>query len=160
MTQRSHSTPADDVRGRSGRRGCNGLKNHKGHTGHGGTAPTRAMIRRMQRTRLAPVPAEPATRTPAQVITDWREEYGVDVSADAVAELSSRLHRGGAFYFADDGALQGSLISETLTAIGDALDKQADLIAEDRWPERNRLRMLVDRYQREIYEALGGLGLT
>jgi len=136
------------------------MKNPMGHIGSGGTASTRAMIRRMQRTRLLPIPAEPAARTPARVITDWCKEDEVDSSAEAVAELSSRLHDGGVFYFADDGAVQGSLISETLTAIGEAIDKQADLIAEDRWPERNRLRMLVDRYQREIHETLGGLGLA
>ena len=115
------------------------------------------MIRRMGRTRLAAMCAE---STPAQVITAWCEEYGVDVSADAVAELSSKLHRGGVFYFAADGALQGSLISATLTAIGEAIGKQADLIAEDRWPERNRLRMLARRFADEVSETLGELGMA
>lgn len=66
-----------------------------GHIGSRGTAYTRAMIRRMGRTRRAAVPATCAESTPAQVITAWCEEHEVDVSADAVAELSSRLHRGG-----------------------------------------------------------------
>jgi len=136
------------------------MKKPEGHIGSGGTASTRAMIRRMRRMRFAAIPAEPAARTPARVITDWCEEYGLDGSADAVAELSSRLHDGGVFYFADDGAVNGSVIVETLTAIGEAIDKQADLIAEDRWLERNRLRMLVDRYQREIHETLSGLGFA
>ena len=136
------------------------MTSRRGYIVYGGTASTRAMIRRMQRTRLALIPAERAVRTPAQVITAFFEEHEIDVSTGAVAELSSRLHEGGVFYFADDGALQGSLISETLTAIGEALGKQADLIAEDCWPERNRLRMLAERYRLEIADTLGELGLT
>ena len=122
---------------------------------YGGTAATRAMIRRMQRTRLALVPAEPAAMTPAQVLTAFFEEHRIDVSAGAVAELSSRLQRDGVICFADDGALQGSLISEALSAIGEAIGKQADL-----WPERNKLRMLVQRYERELAVVLGELGMT
>ena len=90
------------------------------------------MIRRMQRTRLALIPAEPAARTPAQVMTAFFEEHEIDVSAGAVAELSSRLHREGVIYFDDDGAVVASYVCETLKAIGQAIEKQADLIAEDR----------------------------
>ena len=135
------------------------MTSRRGHIVCGGTASARAMIRRMKTARLALIPAEPAARTPAQVMTAFFEEHEIDVSVAAVAELSSRLHEGGVLYFADDGALQGSLISETLTAIGEALGKQADLIAENRWPERNRLRMLAERYRLEVADTLGELGM-
>ena len=125
---------------------------------YGGTAPTRAMIRRMQRTHLALIRVEPAARTPAQVITYFFEEHGIEVCTGAAAELSSRLHR--VIYFDDDGAVLAPVICETLTAIGKAIETQADLIAEDRWPERNRLRLLVQRYEREIAVALGELGMA
>lgn len=136
------------------------MTSRTGQVDSGGTAYTRAMLRRMRRTRLALVPLEPAARTPAHVITAWCEEYGVNVTADAVAELSSRLHSGGVFYVADDGALIGSVICETLTAIGEALATQADLIDESQWPERNRLRLLAKRYRRELADTLGELGMT
>ncbi len=112
------------------------------------------------RTRLALVPTTPAERTPAQVISDFCEECGVDLDAGSVAELSARLHAGGVCYFDDDGRVLGTIICETLRAICDALAAQADLIAEDQWPARNKLRMLVDRFQRELGEALGELGLA
>ena len=132
----------------------------KGQAEPGGRASTRAMLRRMMRTRIAPVPSKPAATTPAKVIAAFCEEHCVPLSADAVAELSSRLHRGGVFYFADDGALIGSVVVDTLTAVCDAIDEQAGLISEERWPERNQLRMLADRFRRELAEALGGLGLA
>lgn len=112
------------------------------------------------RTRLALVPTTPAERTPAQVISAFCEECGVDLDAGSVAELSARLHKDGVNYFADDGALNGSVINRTLTAVCDALATQAGLIAEDRWPERNRLRMKVDLFRREIDDMLGELGLA
>lgn len=136
------------------------MTSRTGQVDSGGTPCTRAMLRRMKRTRLVLVPLEPAARTPAYVITAWCEEYELGVSADAIAELSSSLHRGGVFYVADDGALIGSIIGETLTAIGDALATQADLIDEAQWPERNRLRLFAERYRRELAHALGELGMT
>ena len=136
------------------------MTSRRGYIVYGGTASTRAMIRRIQRTRLALVPAEPAARTPAQVMTAFFEEHEIDVSAGAVAELSSRLHRKGIIYFDDDGAVVASYVCETLKAIGQAIEKQADLIAEDRWPERNRLRLLVQRFRRELVVALGELGMA
>ncbi len=135
------------------------MTSRRGHIVYVGTASTRAMIRRLQRTRLALIPAEPVVRTPAQVMTAFFEEHEIDVSAGAVAELSSRLHREGVIYFDDDGAVVASYVCETLKAIGQAIEKQADLIAEDRWPERNRLRLLMQRYEREISVVLGELGM-
>ena len=131
-----------------------------GQADSGGTAYTRAMLRRMLRTRTAIVPARCAERTPAQVITAWCKECGLDVGADAVAGLSSRLHQGGVFYFADDGALIGSVIVEILTAISDAIREQSDLIAGDQWPKRNRLRMLAERFRRELDAVLGEQGMA
>ncbi len=136
------------------------VTNRKDDIVYGGTAPTRAMIRRMQRTHLALVPTEPAARTPAQVIADFFVEHEIEVGDGWAAELSSRLHGEGVIYFDDDGVVLASVVCATLTAIGQAIEKQADLIAEDRWPERNRLRLLVQRYQREIAVALGELGMA
>ncbi len=106
------------------------------------------------------IPTEPAARTPAQVIADFFVEHEIEVGDGWVAELSSRLHRDGVIYFDDDGAVVASYVCETLKAIGEAIETQADLIAKDRWPERNRLRLLVQRYQREIAVALGELGMA
>lgn len=136
------------------------MTNRETEVPHGGTAPTRALIRRMMRTRIALAPAEPAAWTPAQVMTAFFEERGIEVSASAVVDLSERLHEDGVFYFADDFAIHGSLISGTLTAIGEAIEAQADLIAKERWPERSRLRLLVRRYEQELAAVLGELGMT
>ncbi len=108
------------------------------------------------RTKLVLVPAIPAECTPAQVISDFFQECGIDVEIESVAELSARLHEDGVCFFADDGALNGEAITRILTAVCDALDKQADLIVEIRWPEKNRLRTL----QRELSNTLSELGFA
>ena len=112
------------------------------------------------RTRLALVPTTPAERTPAQVISDFCEECGVDLDAGSVAELSARLRAVDVRFWDDDGRVLGTTICDTLTAICDAIATQASLIAEDRWPERNRLRMKIVLFRREIDEMLGELGLA
>ena len=78
------------------------------------------------------------------------------MEVESVAELSARLHKDGVCFFSDDGALNGEVISRILTAVCDALDKQADLIVQNRWPEKNRLRTL----QRELEDTLGELGFA
>ncbi len=125
-----------------------------------GSAETRAMLRRMMRTPLALVPSTPAERTPAQVISSFFEECGIDLDAGSVAELSARLQADGVRFWDDDGRVLGTTICDTLTAICDALATQAGLIAEAQWPEKNKLRMRVDRWRREIHETLGELGLA
>lgn len=108
------------------------------------------------RTRLVLVPAIPAECTPAQVISDFCEECGIDMEIESVAELSARLHKDGVCFFADDGALHGQAINRILTAVYDALDTQIGLIAQHRWPEKNRLRTL----QRELGDTLSELGFA
>ena len=108
------------------------------------------------RTRLVLVPAVPAECTPAQVISDFCEECGIDMDIESVAERSARLHKDGVCFFADDGALNGEVISRILTSVCDALDTQIDLIAQHRWPEKNRLRKL----RRELEDTLGELGFA
>ena len=108
------------------------------------------------RTQLVLVPAVPAECTPAQVISDFCQECGIDVEIEVVAELSDRLHKDGVCFFADDGALHGAAISRILTAVCYALETQADLIAPHRWPEKNRLRTL----QRELEDTLAELGFA
>ena len=136
------------------------MTNRKENIAYGGTAPTRAMIRRMQRTHRALIPVEAAATTPAHVIADFFVEHGIEVGVGWAAELSSRLRRDGVIYFDDDGAVVASYVCETLKAIGQAIERQADLIAKDRWPERNKVRMLAERFQRELAEALGELGMA
>ena len=52
-----------------------------------------------------------------------------------------------------------SYLCETLKAIGQALEKQADLIAKERWPDRNKLRLLVQRFERELDTVLMQFGM-
>ncbi len=112
------------------------------------------------RTRLALVPTTRAERTPAELISDFCVESGVELDAGSVAELSARLQAEGVRFWDDDGRVLGTTICDTLTAICDALEAQAGLIAEAQWPEKNKLRMRVDRWRREIDETLGELGLS
>ncbi len=135
------------------------MKIHKGKKVYGGTAPTRAMIRRLTRTRLALIPVEPAATTPAHVITDFFIEHGIEVGDGWAAELSIRIHKDGVIYFDDDGIIAASYVCETLKAIGQALERQADLIAKERWPDRNKLRLLVQRYERELGPLLSQFGM-
>jgi len=122
----------------------------------GGTPPTRAMLRRMMRNRLVLISAIPSDRTPAQVISDFCAECEIDMDIETAAELSGRLHKDGVCFFSDDGALDGAVISRILTAVCDALDKQADLIVANRWLEKNRLRA----FQRELENTLIEFGLA
>lgn len=136
------------------------MKIHEGDKVYGGTAPTRALVRRLKSTRLALIPIEPAATTPAQVIADFFVEHGIEAGDGWVAELSSRIHRDGViYYYDDDGAVVASYVCETLKAIGQALERQADLIAKDRWPDRNKLRLLVQRYERELGAVLSQFGM-
>ena len=117
------------------------------------------MIRRMQRTHRALIPVEAAATTPAHVIADFFVEHGIEVGDGWAAELSCRLRRDGVIYFDDDGAVVASYVCETLNAIGQAIERQADLIAKDRWPDRNKLRLLVERYERELGAVLNQFGM-
>jgi len=135
------------------------MKIHKGKKVYRGSASTRALVRRLKSTNLALIPVEPAAITPAQVIADFFVEHGIEAGDGWAAELSSRLHRDGVIYFDDDGAVVASYLCETLKAIGQALEKQADLIAKDRWPDRNKLRLLVQRFERELGTVLIQFGM-
>jgi len=135
------------------------MKIHKGKKVYGGTAPTRAMIRRLKSTSLTLIPVEPAAITPAQVIADFFVEHGIKAGDGWAAELSSRIHRDGVIYFDDDGAVVASYVCETLKTIGLAIERQADLIAKDRWPDRNKLRLLVQRFERELGTILIQFGM-
>ncbi len=135
------------------------MKIHKGKKVYRGSAPTRALVRRLMSTKLALIPVEPAAITPAQVIADFFAEHGIEAGDGWAAELSSRIHKDGVIYYDDDGAVVASYVCETLKTIGQALERQADLIAKDRWPERNRLRLIVQRFERELDSVLNQFGM-
>ena len=104
---------------------------------HRGDA-TGGFIRRMMRSKLSLVPAEPVDETPLQVLSRWARDMNLDVNRQDLLELARSLR--GCIHFEEDGSLMGSGIVRSLR-------HQAKLIAPERWGQKNTLRFLADRVE-------------